>query len=556
MAVTKPSITPNFNVVSPQQMAATQPAIIPQSNQIPTTNFNVGTVNQLPVKPVPQTPIIPQGTTPGATPPPITPGADSNLFAQPGENPQQYAARAAQYQQAFNTTKGTKSPTTIGEATNAIQKAVPPPATPSIADTLTQTDPFFQGLQKMAQEYFSPQNQRTSLVEEYQKLLKTSGIEALDTELINERNIIEGTEDDIRNEITASGGFATNSQVLALTNARNKQLIKNYNTLLETRNAKGQYLDKMLTLSVQDRQEADQRFDQMMNIGFKMQEYRDRMQTNAVDAYQNIADKVGYDALYNQAIASGDPKAVSIIERTLGMNPGGLAQLAEISAQERQQVQAKEQLELQRLQSGLKTDEYQRAGIASSLETDKAQRANIYSQISERDAQNQPINGVDPKVFAKVQASPEYKTINAVLPAISAIKAYSDAIKKYGTTEIISGEGKGTLKGTYGNAIAAWKTLAGLGALSGADFGLAENVIPETGFFQRKSTMLGKLNSGLKNAVSQVENMTKRLGQNYPQASELLNQQLFDMKAQSDPEYLDSVLKTIDIQAMDKILSQ
>lgn len=51
-----------------------------------------------------------------------------------------------------------------------------------------------------------------------------------------------GSEDDLRTEITKAGGFATQSQILGLTNARNRQLIKNYNTLLDTRNAKEKYL--------------------------------------------------------------------------------------------------------------------------------------------------------------------------------------------------------------------------------------------------------------------------------------------------------------------------
>ena len=71
------------------------------------------------------------------------------------------------------------------------------------------------------------------------------------------KNIIEGSEDDIRMEITKAGGFATDSQVLALTNARNKQLIKNYNTLLDTRNSKEKYLQTAIGLEQQDRQAAD-----------------------------------------------------------------------------------------------------------------------------------------------------------------------------------------------------------------------------------------------------------------------------------------------------------
>ncbi len=136
------------------------------------------------------------------------------------------------------------------------------------------------------------------------------------------------------------------------------------------------------------------------------------------------------------------------------------------------------------------------------------------------------------KVLTKVQASPEYKTINGVLPAIQAIKDYRDAVEKYGTSEIWSGTGKGTKNATYGNAIAAWKTLAGLGALSGADFGLAENVIPKGGGagFKRNSVQITQLDTALNNAVQQAETLTTRLKKVYPQAGSLLDSQLADIK--------------------------
>lgn len=467
-------------------------------------------------------------------------GANQAIAQQNQDIQSRYKAAAA------NMPK-TSAPNSSAEGIQQAKSLVQPPPKPSIADNLVQTDPYFQSIQQMAQDYFSPQNQRQSLTQEYQNLLQASGLQGLDTELLNMKNIIEGTEDDIRNEVVKAGGFATDSQVQALTNARNKQLIKNYNNLLETRNSKSEYLDKMMSLSSQDRQEADKRFDEMMNISFKMADYRDKMETNARNSYQKIADVQGYDTLYQSALSSGDPTAISTIERSLGMFPGGLKAVAEVSAQDKQQAQLQAQqkanLEMQRVNL-----EAQRT--QSSLATDVAQRANIYSQIKERN--EQPINGVDPKVFAKVQAAPEYKTINAVLPALQAINAYKDAIAQYGTGEVISGTGKGLLESTYGNALAAWKTLAALGALSGADFGLAETAVPEPSLFTRKSVQNSKLKASIDNALNQVDLMTKRLGQNYPSAANLLNQQLEDIRKIANP----GTLQQSEISEMDAILAQ
>jgi hypothetical protein len=177
--------------------------------------------------------------------------------------------------------------------------------------------------------------------------------------------------------------------------------------------------------------------------------------------------------------------------------------------------------------------------IASQLQTGNSlddQYKSLQIQKLQQELNSVGIDGVDEKTIGKIQASPESKTINGVLPAIQALKAYKEAINKYGTFDVLSGEAKGTLSGTYGNAIAAWKTLAGLGALSGADFSLAENAVPETGVFKRSSTSLAKINASIDNAINQTENLTKRLSQNYPSAASLLQSQLDDAKVIAYPD--------------------
>jgi len=162
----------------------------------------------------------------------------------------------------------------------------------------------------------------------------------------------------------------------------------------------------------------------------------------------------------------------------------------------------------------------------------QSEASKIYSKF----AVSEVTNEVPDKIISKIQQSSEYKTITGVMPAIQTIKDYMASVNDSGTYEFASGTKAGTKKATYGNAIAAWKTLAGLGALSGADFGLAENVIPEPAFFARKSTFIAQLNSALDNAVKQTENLTTRLNQNYPIAAPLLNAQLDDVKVIAYPD--------------------
>src|SRR3990167_3884450 len=124
-----------------------------------------------------------------------------------------------------------------GEGSASIVNQYAPSGRNDIASAFLQTDEFIGGLFNSFQDFINPVNQRKSLTETYNQMLKDSGVEAIDMELINSKRIIEGTIDDIRQEIQSAGGMGTESQINALASSRNKQLIRNYNTPLEPRNA-------------------------------------------------------------------------------------------------------------------------------------------------------------------------------------------------------------------------------------------------------------------------------------------------------------------------------
>lgn len=180
------------------------------------------------------------------------------------------------------------------------------------------------------------------------------------------------------------------------------------------------------------------------------------------------------------------------------------------------------------------------------------------SQIAENNAQIRKLQAeavanlgsygqLDEKTANAVASSPDYKTIGGLLPAVTAIKAYKDAVSNSGAFEMWSAKKKGELKSAYGNAISAWKTLAGLGALSGADFGLAENVIPEPSLFARNATVQATLDSALNNAITTSEGLTQRIGGLYPKARPLIESQLNDVRIRafgsdiSNEELLNSI---------------
>jgi len=233
------------------------------------------------------------------------------------------------------------------------------PSAPSPYDAILKENPIMGGLIQTLQDYMSESNQRASLVEEYRALSQELGIEELNVEAMNLKNIIEGTEDDIRLEVTKAGGFATDSQVLALTNARNKQNIKNYNRLLDTIAAKEKTLNTLIGLEAQDRQAADQRFNNIFNMTAQIAQFQQQFNRDARENLRWTASQPGgLDAL--QAEYFNNPTSRGLIDKMFGGFEGlqGMARVAQ-------------------------------ADRARRIALENAQIANIQSQIEQRQKEDE-----------------------------------------------------------------------------------------------------------------------------------------------------------------------
>lgn len=303
-----PKLTPGkipFSASNPDPTATAPGAIQP-----PTSAPNNAVVN------APNT----QPTVPGAN--------DSKIVGAQYYDQKTGALNQAgqQYKTALNATQasGAAVPPTMGQAATTMGQAIQNPQTdPSPLTPIVDTDTTFDNIFTQYDDFFSPMKQKQSLLQEYKSMEKKLGINAMNEELLNSKKIIEGTEDDIRSEVQAVNGFATDSQVLSLANARNKSLVKNYNYLLEARDSAMTQLSTMMNLSVQDRQLASQEFDRKMNFGFKVMEFKQKAIDNAREGYNNTIKLMGADGMY-QALQS-DPSAISLVEKTLGVPAGGLA---------------------------------------------------------------------------------------------------------------------------------------------------------------------------------------------------------------------------------------
>lgn len=238
---------------------------------------------------------------------------------------------ASPYLQTYQNLQGKNVPNEAGLARGMVADATPTQTQDqsqgnAIIESLFQQDPVIDQVLKNLDSYMSPENQGQTLVKQYQSMLKASGLNEINTEMLNTKKIIDGTEDDIRAEVTAAGGFATDSQVLALANARNKTLIQNYNNLLATRDSIQQQLSTMVNLASQDRQFAQSQMNQRLNIEQMILNYRDKFQSNARESLNNIVQNVGYGGLYEQV--KNDPYSQSLVEKSLGLAQGGLSALA------------------------------------------------------------------------------------------------------------------------------------------------------------------------------------------------------------------------------------
>jgi hypothetical protein len=198
---------------------------------------------------------------------------------------------------------------TAGSTTQAY--APPPQVQDAVAKATQQyTDDFAKAM--------TSQSQGETLVQQYQDFSKQLGIPEINTELINMNNVINGTEDDIRNEITKAGGFATDSQVLAMTNARNKTMIQNYNTLVQTKTDAMQQLSTLSGLAAQDRQFAADQIDKQLNFDQQQITFATNAQTNAQNSIQKSIDTYGAASVLKQAQMNSDPTTIARINATMG----------------------------------------------------------------------------------------------------------------------------------------------------------------------------------------------------------------------------------------------
>lgn len=250
-----------------------------------------------------------------------------------GANAAQQKEFADKFIAAHAANKGKPVPDTGAQATSALDtyfKDTPQESnedpTRSFMDAYANMDPVQASIFQQVSGLLSTQTNQQSLTDFYKQEVATQGIEALNTELMDMNAIIDGSEDDIREEITKAGGFATESQVQGMVAARNKTLLKKAQLLSDQINAKNDYVDRIVSLTQADREQVSKDLDRKLGIATTLFDMSQTMTNNAKENYKMIVDSVGWEGL--AASLKGNKAQTARVEKLFGMAPGELQALA------------------------------------------------------------------------------------------------------------------------------------------------------------------------------------------------------------------------------------
>lgn len=237
---------------------------------------------------------------------------------------------ASKYHQTLSNVQqgGAEAPDNQGDASTAISNASPQSQDTTAVDQLFSQDPTINGLMTNITQLLSPQNQTSSLMDDYNQMYQSSGLDEINKELIDANTVINGTEDDIRNEIQSAGGMGTDSQIQAMSNARNKGLIAKYNQLTQQKTDATNQLNSMMQLDSSDKQMAQTRVNSEINNMFQLANFKQQATTNIQEGFNALVGQVGYAGAL-QAY-SANPQGLASIEQVMGLPAGGLSKLASI----------------------------------------------------------------------------------------------------------------------------------------------------------------------------------------------------------------------------------
>lgn len=201
-------------------------------------------------------------------------------------------------------------------------------ASPAVT-TFMDSNPLVSQTSQQLLDFLSPQSTRDTLSQYLgQVSADRAELSGLKLELMNNKRIISGTEQDIRDEVTKSNGFATESQVQALALARNKTLIQRNAQLTDLIGYQKDIVDTDTQLLSDQKQLASQEFSQRMSLLNYQQENNKYVLDAARDTYKTLMDKAP-ESLYSTLL--NDPTQAQRFTSITGVSVQALAGMSSAS---------------------------------------------------------------------------------------------------------------------------------------------------------------------------------------------------------------------------------
>lgn len=187
----------------------------------------------------------------------------------------------------------------------------------SVSNFLSPENPIVQESTKQLMEWLNPEADR-QLLNDHIKQLSADRAElaGLKTDLMSTKRVMAGTEQDLRDEITKSNGFATDSLVQALTIGRNKTLVQKAQLISDQIQSQVDLVNSDISLIGDEKQMASQQFSQRMSL-LQYQQTNAQNSANATrDMYKTLIDK-NPEYLYNTLLA--DPTQAKRFQTLTGI---------------------------------------------------------------------------------------------------------------------------------------------------------------------------------------------------------------------------------------------
>lgn len=412
----------------------------------------------------------------------IQSGAALNV---PGGQPAAPAAAAtpgnqyqANVQKAVNTVPDQNDVAAVRSAAAAVPFSSQELLPPSANDTV-------QGLISTYISQVTQHQQQgvVNLTDDYKNTANELGIPALQTQYMNLENVINGTPDDIRAEVTKSGGFMSESQVQALSASRNKNLINQANMIQQQLTNAQSTLSDMTGLDEKQQALAEQQFNDSTGATQNLISYYQTAQTQSTDQFKALVANVGYTGLASNL--AGNPYEQNIAEQSLGLQPGTLSNPKALANLETYRQQSLQQGAAKIVELGAQTAYYNSGSL-------------------------QRLTGAASAITQDYTTSPEYQVVANAAPYLNKINSDMQIPGSVSDQSMLDAI---TKLDTGGNAI----TEGQLQTLTGG-----RSIGDTLSVFQKKLSKGGVLSNSQRNQISQI---AQSVYSNYEQTLAPLYQQ-------------------------------